>query len=191
MAVVRLLGGEESASPAARSFGPGVLGVKAFTDITLPSVVKPRFPRKCVVCCSIPDSSTKITQNSTNAWLGYIFPFLFLFGWSRVEIPICRSCKPRFYAQRWSRVILCWLLVAVAYFYGMPLLSDWSRLGQKAAILGVVAVAMLPYILFEIFWPRYFDTTASGDDVTYMFASDIYACEFAVLNFERTRTSTE
>ena len=76
------------------------------TDITLPKEVKPRFPDKCIVTGNSPDSTIRITQNSANWFLSFFMPILMLFGFSKVEIPICEECKIKFRLQRWGRVSL-------------------------------------------------------------------------------------
>lgn len=142
------------------------------TTVTLPKYVVPEFPDECIVCHETPDSTTKITQNSMHWWLVVFMPILLLFGWSRVEVPICRSCKPRFYMQRWGRTLLCWAIVFAVISLAWPYFEGWSRLTKKLAILGLALVALVPYGVLEVFWPRSFDTTASGDKVDYEFRSE-------------------
>lgn len=154
------------------------------TDITLPSRVTPVFPDVCIVCHASPDSSTKITQNSHHWLASFFLSLLHLFGWSRTEIPICRACKTRFYFQRWGRTAICWVIVIGVVAVAWPYFNAWGRLTKKVAIAGVGILAIAPYIAFEIFWPRLFDTTAEGDKLTYEFASDEYAKLFYLLNHE-------
>lgn len=160
------------------------------TDITLPKSRKPAFPDKCIVCHAKPDSIIRIAQNSQNVILAFFLPILMLFGWSRVEVPICRSCKPRFRIQRWGREIVCWTLVIVLVWRFMPHFKDWSGLARKLAVGGLVLLGLSPYIFAEVFWPRIFDTTARGDQVDYEFASPEYAAEFEALNLPDSQKST-
>jgi hypothetical protein len=152
------------------------------TDITLPKSRKALFPDKCIVCHAKPDSSIKIAQNSQNPILAFFLPILMLFGWSRVEVPICTSCKLRFRFQRWGREIICWTLAIVLILWLMPKFADWSSLTRKLAVGGLALIGLAPYILGEVFWPRIFNTTAQGDSVDYEFASSEYAAEFESLN---------
>jgi hypothetical protein len=152
------------------------------SDITLPKGVNPVFPDKCVVCHAKPDSTIRIAQNSQNAVLAFFMPILLLFGWSRVEVPICRSCKPRFRLQRWGRELVCWTLVLILIWWLMPHFKGWSGLTRKLAVGGLVLLGISPYIFAEVFWPRIFDTTARGKEVDYEFASPEYAAEFERLN---------
>ncbi|MAP08385.1 MAG: hypothetical protein CMM00_06015 [Rhodopirellula sp.] len=159
------------------------------TDVTLPKLVAPVFPELCIVCHALPDSSTKITKNSQH-WLATFFtPILYLFGWSRTEIPICRGCKPRFYLQRWGRTTICWAIAIGVLSVAWPYFDDWGRLTKKIALAGLAILAIAPYIAFEVFWPRSFDTTAEGGKVTYEFASQAYALQFYLLNREHVTKS--
>jgi hypothetical protein len=154
------------------------------TDITLPRRITPVFPDVCIACQSTPDSSTKITQNSQHWLISFFLPILHLFGWSRVEIPICRRCKPRFYFQRWGRTAICWAIAIGVIAIAWPYFNEWDRLTKKIAIAGIGILAIAPYIAFEVLWPRLFDTTAEGDKVTYEFASEEYAKLFYLMNDE-------
>ncbi|MCA8969702.1 MAG: hypothetical protein KDC95_07960 [Planctomycetes bacterium] len=73
-------------------------------------------------------------------------------------------------------------LVAIAIGYFWNDFRDYSRAQRKFAILGVVLAFLAPWIVFEVFWPRYFDITASKDTIDYEFASPDYANAFAVAN---------
>jgi hypothetical protein len=161
------------------------------TDITLPKGITPVFPALCIVCHAPPDSTTKIAQNSAH-WLGsFFFPILLLFGWSRVEVPICRACKPRFYFQRWGRTAICWTILFAVIAIAWPYFDGWDRLTKKIAIAGLALLAILPYAAFEVLWPRLFDTTANGDEVTYEFASLEYAKMFYLRNREHVLKSDQ
>lgn len=154
----------------------------ASTDITLPREVPAIFPDQCVVCEDTPDSTTKITQNSQHWLASFFFPIVMLFGWSRVEVPICRGCKFRFYFQRWGRLLVCYAFIIVVVWLAYPYFANLGRFAQKAAMLVTVIVFLSPYLLFEVFWPPFFTTTAQGKRVTYEFASLTYAAMFYVLN---------
>jgi hypothetical protein len=153
------------------------------TDITLPKDQTPVFPDKCIVChAPRPGSAIHIAQNSTNALLSLLLPIATLFGWSRVRIPICQSCKPKFRLQRWGREVICWTLAGILIWWLYPHFKDWTRLTQMLAVVGVLTVGLAPVIFAEVAWPRFFDTTASGDTVDYEFASAAYAEEFLIRN---------
>jgi hypothetical protein len=152
------------------------------TDVTLPKDYTPAWPDRCIVCHNRPDSTIRIAHNAQNPILAFFLPILLLFGWSRVEIPICRACKPRFRFQRWGRELLFVGLALVATWFLMPYLSTWPRLTRKIVGVALVLLALSPYLLSEIIWPRIFDTTARADSVDYEFAYPEYAAEFHALN---------
>src|SRR6185436_11168103 len=67
-----------------------------------------------------------------------------------------------------------------------PQFKGWAPLTRKIAGGALVLLALSPVVLAEVFWPRIFDTTASGDTIDYEFASAEYAEEFCALNFPDT-----
>lgn len=154
------------------------------TDVTLHAETKPKFPEKCIVCHSRPNETIFIAHNNSNWFLAFFIPLLLLFGWSRVEIPICSCCKLRFRFQRWGRELVCWTLIIIAVLLIMPHFSNWAGLTKKIVVGVLALLAILPTIIAEIIWPRIFDTTAQGGKVDYEFADASYAAEFHALNRE-------
>ncbi len=154
------------------------------TDITLPKEVKAKFPDKCIVCQEKPDSTIKITQNSSNPLLAFFMPLLMLFNLSRLEVPICISCKKRFLFQRWSRQIISFVVAMIAIFLITPYFSDWSELTRKLAVGGIVLLIIMPIIILEVIWPRIFDITTRKNSVDYEFSDSDYGLEFYELNKE-------
>jgi hypothetical protein len=126
----------------------------------------------------------RVAQNSSNWLLSFFIPLLLLFGWSRVELPICRGCKSRFRLQRWGRELVLWVLIIIAVWLIMPYFSDWSRLTKKVVVGVLVLLAISPSIIAEVLWPRIFNTTAQAGRVDYEFADAGYAAEFHELNRE-------
>lgn len=159
------------------------------TEVTLPKSHTPAWPDKCIVCHAKPDSRAKITQNAQNPFLAFLLPFMLLFGWSRVEFPICRKCKPRFLLQRWGCELICWTVIIAAIFWLMPYFKDWSSFTRKVAICACLLVIILPNIIAEVIWPRIFDTTVKGDEIDYEFSSEDYAAEFQALNLRHINRS--
>jgi hypothetical protein len=152
------------------------------TDIRLPKHVTPEFPQRCVYSgADDPDSEVVVIANSQSPFLSFLAPVLLLFGWRRVRAPILRQYRGRFYLQSFGRDALMIVLVFVAVFVFMPMLSG-ERLVRKFKVVGLVLAALSPWILFEVFLPRRFDVTARGQWIDYEFSSAEYAAEFALLN---------
>lgn len=156
------------------------------TRIKLSSAVKPTFPNLCIVCHTPPDSTITVLQNSSNWLWAILFPILApifaLTGWSRVQVPICRKCKLMFRAQAWSRRLLILALLVLAIWLTPEFAMIDSRFLKRLAGLAFCAVMILPYLILEIFFPRYFTTQASRDAVDYEFESSDYADAFYALN---------
>jgi hypothetical protein len=158
------------------------LAMPTSTNISLPSNQKPRFPEKCIVCEAVPNSTIKIARTSQNSLLTLVLPILILFGWSRVEAPICQRCKPRFRFQHWGRDLLCLIVVLALASWLWPMFKDWSSLNRKLAMLGLFLLAFAPFVLAETYWPRRFDATMNKYRIEYEFAFASYANEFRELN---------
>jgi hypothetical protein len=152
------------------------------TDIRLPKTVTPVFPKRCVYSGdAAPDAEVVVIANSQNAFLAFLAPILLLFGWRRVRAPISRRYRARFYMQTFGRDIIMIALIILAVFEFMPALGRNASF-RKFKVAGLVLVALSPWILFEVFFPRCFDVTARGEWIDYEFASAEYAKEFALLN---------
>jgi len=105
-----------------------------------------------------------------------------LFGFSKVEIPICEECKTKFRIQRWGRELASWILVIIAIWIVSPHFSTWPSLTRKIVVGSIAILSLLPSILIEVLWPRIFTTTAQNNKVEYEFADEEYAREFYNLN---------
>ena len=74
-------------------------------------------------------------------------------------------------------------LVCLAVFVFEPMFERGTPF-RRYKVIGLVLVALSPWFLFEIFFPRRFHVTARGEWIDYEFASAEYAEEFALLNAE-------
>lgn len=75
--------------------------------------------------------------------------------------------------------------MGIAFPIIAPYYKEWSSLFRKIAIGVSCIVALIPYILFEVFVPRAFNTTSYPKTTTYEFASRDLAFQFYVLNTQR------
>lgn len=155
------------------------------TDISMPREAVPVFPDSCVVCLGKADSTARIAQHSQNPLGMFFVPFLLLFGWSRVECPVCSGCKLRFYAERWGRTAVCWTIVGLSVYWIMPYFKTWDPTMRKIVVAAICLLIALPYFSYEVFFPRSFDTTANATTTTYEFRSQELGLRFFALNKQR------
>src|ERR1051325_9347467 len=104
------------------------------TEVTLPKNYTPKFPAKCIVCRGVPDTTIKIAHQSQNSMLTFFIPVLWFSGWSRVEIPICKVCKPRYRLQRWGREFVSTLVIVAAFLLIAPHFKGWSLLARNVVV---------------------------------------------------------
>lgn len=161
----------------------------ASIDVTLRAGVVPVFPPTCVVCDEETDGTIKIAQSSANPWLGFLFPLLMLFGWSRTTVPVCPGCRLKFRWQRWGRWLALFGVGLAAAWVLMPYFSDWTPTVRKLVVGAGVFVVMIPLLLMQIYWPPYFDTMASSEKVDYEFKSMYCAAQFHAANIDEVIAS--
>ena len=137
------------------------------TDITLPANIQPVFPSRCVVCGEESSDTAKISADAQGFIVSFFVPLMSLLGRKKIEFPICPECKPRFFRQRWIRSLICWSIIIVVVFVALPYFQGWNRSVTKLAVLGIGIAAVVPQLIFEVFFPRWFDITASKETVDY------------------------
>lgn len=152
------------------------------TDVTLPRGYKPVFPRRCVMCGCEPNSTISVAYNGTSLFWIILLPIVFLLRWRRLSIPICKSCKPKFFWQRVGRFVGGLAIAGLAAAIVYPFVDEWSRPSKRLALAVAMTVALVPYLLVLVLHPPCFDLTASGGEVEYEFASADYAEDFVALN---------
>jgi len=156
------------------------------SDVRLARVHPPKFPLRCVHCDRLgPDSTVRLHHDGQNPLFVLLLPVLYAFGWSHVDAPICKTCKPKFQLQRWLRTgTLLAVIFAALVFFG-PLLDGWSPAARRLLGVGMLVAASIPVALYEVLRPRRFTTSTRGDSIDYQFASRDYAAEFKALNEPR------
>ncbi len=160
-------------------------------SVKLRGYALPKFPNQCIVCLSEPDSTIKIAHHTTNAFLTFFAPFMMFFGWKSTSIPICQQCKWRFRFQRWGRTLVMLGLISIFMYFFMPMFKEWNGTTKKIVVAAMIIVCLIPYFLFEYFCPRYIDTTADKNTVTYDFKDQLYAIDFKLLNAETKSSLTK
>jgi len=152
------------------------------TDITLPAEVQPVFPDRCVVCDCETIKRSKIAVDTQNGLLSFFVPIMSLFEWKKIEFPVCEDCSGKFFRQRWFRTLVCWTIIGIVVFVTLPYFQGLNRSITKLAILAIALAAIIPHMIFEVFFPRWFDVTASKQTTQYEFKSEDYATDFYALN---------
>ena len=156
------------------------------TDVKLSVNVRPRFPKRCIVCSGRePDARTSVGDLMIG-WFSFFTDIPE--GWGSITVPVHKKCNRPFKLRRWlTRIgyialagVLCWLfgnqidaLFPVAF----------RQLGRKIT----VGAMMVPVCLIEVFFPPRFDITVSKYYITFWFADKGYAAAFAKRNDERNR----
>jgi hypothetical protein len=155
-------------------------------DVRLARVHPPKFPHRCVHCDRHgPDTTVRLYHNGQNPLFVLLLPVLYAFGWSHVDAPICKTCKPRFQLQRWVLTLdLMAVLFAGLLFIG-PKLADWSPWARRLTGIGFLLAVSIPVALVEVLRPRRFTTSTRGEQIDYQFASPAYAAEFKAMNEPR------
>jgi hypothetical protein len=161
-------------------------------DVVLSLKAEPIFPDKCVVCKQTPDTYWPILSNRTNLLFTFLLPVLFLFGFKKTKVPICKSCKKAFVFNRTLRLIITLALpiILVAIFWNA--LDDMSRLQRRLVIIIGGVLSVIPAVIWQAFNPPAVDVSFYDDNKEYEFKDLEYAVEFAELNYhEVVRVSFE
>ena len=151
------------------------------TDVNLPKEHKARFPNRCVVCgCSDPNSNVRLITGAIGWWTWLLWMFGNPFT---VKAPACSSCGWRLHLKRLVNLLITVGLIAVAFVYLWPLVSDQlPRTARNWIMMGLGLLCLTPQIIYEVFFPHPFDITAYSNSVDYEFRDEDMAYEFAELN---------
>lgn len=152
------------------------------TDVSLPNDLQPEFPDCCVICSCKPDSRAELYVHSRSSFLVLLLPVLMLSGWSRIEVPVCKRCRNRFFLQRWGRSLAAWAIIAAAIWGVSLFVPQWDATVRKLVIFGAGMIVALQYVLLEGLLPRKFDISASSTKTTYELKSSSAAFEFYLVN---------
>jgi hypothetical protein len=78
-------------------------------------------------------------------------------------------------------VVVCFAAVFVLW----PYFKEWSPLVRKVTVGAGALAILMPLVLLHVYWPPYFDTTASSEKVEYEFKSMYCAAQFHAANYDR------
>lgn len=150
------------------------------SDVRLPKNRKPEFPNRCVVCGQEhPDSTVPVSTRAIGWWTWMFWLPGRKFS---VQVPACSGCGRRLWRQHLFRWLITIVLILCVVFAIAPFFADFPRAYRKWLILGAVIVVLLPWFLWQVFFPPPLDLTAFSDSIDYEFRDRAYAEEFASLN---------
>jgi hypothetical protein len=73
-------------------------------------------------------------------------------------------------------------LAAVSVLW--PYFKEWSPLVRKITVGAGGLAILFPLVVLHVYWPPYFDTTASSEKVEYEFKSMYCAAQFHAANYD-------
>ena len=85
--------------------------------------------------------------------------------------------------QRSGGLLLTLVIAALFMIFLWPHIDDFvTDALRKWVALGLILFCLMPYFVWEVFWPPAIDITAFKDSVDYEFRSSDYAHDFAEMN---------
>ncbi len=75
------------------------------------------------------------------------------------------------------------ILLAFLFVFAVMPSFDRSDSFRKIKGAGIVLLMLSPWIAFEVLFPRRFDITVTKDSISYEFTDEIFADEFAEINY--------
>ncbi len=145
-------------------------------DVKLARHMPVRFPDRCVVCGTAHPGASVNVSSGILRWSMLIWPFSGRFS---VRAPICQVCLSDFRRSRYVRSLIEWSVTAVCLLAAFWMFNAYDGPFRKWVIILTAIVLIVPYAIWATSHPLAFDVTATRDSVTYEFADDSYAEEFA------------
>lgn len=158
-------------------------------DITLPFDHKPAWPDACILCGYEKPGAVFRFRAGRVGW-EQIVTLHWAFGKRPyVEAPACGHCVRTLRRSRLIRALCSWIVIlpiTLVILYVVDKRLGWFsgplRPFRKWIAAGVILVALVPYVAWELFHPPCIDATARGKKIDYEFADPDYAERFAELN---------
>jgi hypothetical protein len=150
-------------------------------DVNLPRSHKARFPDKCVVCGEErPDSTIRLITGSLGWWTWLLWhsgtPFT-------ARAPACTFCAWGLHLRHIVVLLITIAAVIAVMWLVWPMVSERvPHFARKWAAMGLVLACLLPWFVWQAFFPHPFDITAYADSVDYEFCDRELAVDFAAMN---------
>ncbi len=143
----------------------------------------PKFPPACVRCGETPTTSIKVGGDALGWWsvmrVGRLWGSL---TGRSFDVPACEVCARAIKWDRFKRKAAELVMITLGVFVGMWVFSDWEGIPKKIAVVALGLVIALPYYAFDYFYPAAVTVTVTEESVTFHFADDDYAQDFADRN---------
>ena len=151
------------------------------TEVNLPRNHPARYPNRCVGCGENFCTSKLRLWTHTIGWWTAIF---WIPGWGfSTQVPACRACGWKIRMQRIGGLLVAFAIAGLFLAFVWPHIDDFiPRALRKWVAVLLILICLLPYVLWETFWPPSIDITAFSNSVDYEFRDAEYAYEFAELN---------
>ena len=124
----------------------------------------------------------RVAESPHGGVAALFLPLVWLFGWKTFQLPACVGCGKRLRMQRWLRNALTWVLVIAAVSFVYPYVQHFEVVTRRIVGGGLALLCLMPYVLFEVFWPRHFAVTFRTPVIEYEFSREDYAASFADAN---------
>lgn len=153
-------------------------------EVVIPKTDQPKFPPICIGCGGEPTTTFKIKADATGWWtaLRWVGSMASILGGRAFDLPACEPCRKRLTRQRYLRSAGKWFFILLGFALCFWLIEDSSGLKGQLVIFGLLTLALLPWVIFERFFPPTVDMTVTGSAVTFEFADKAYADELQKLN---------
>lgn len=147
------------------------------TDVSLPRSYEPKFPERCVRCGDDPMGRTVRLRSPILEW----WTLLIWFARGHVvQAPACYECGRRIRWQRRGGLLLTMVVAVLVLAFVWPFFDDFvARAIRKWLAMGLILVCLVPYFVWETFFPPAIDITAYPERVSYEFRDHEYARDFA------------
>jgi hypothetical protein len=152
-------------------------------DVDLPKSDAPAFPAACVRCGETPTTHVKIREDAVGWWsvirFGWVFSILSGKGY---DVPACERCAGALRGARWKRKAAEAFFIAVGIAVGMWMFPDLEGFARTAALVILAVLVALPWFVFDLMYPETVTITVWPSKVTFHFADEAYAQDFADRN---------
>jgi hypothetical protein len=100
-----------------------------------------------------------------------------------VAAPACRTCAWWLHLRNLRGIVISFAIVFGVYRFVWPHMAPHVGLSLRApAVFAVSLLCMIPFMLWDAFFPPAFKITANQEIVNYKFRDIDYALEFAACN---------